>query len=410
MNTFGAADSRQFPLCDVRNVRDNRRRYRREMLPLLNRVNHFYCPTGRYPFRGWILLDRFSYNQLSLYSTDLRLNISNTAKPNNVKTLRNLSIVQARCATRGLASDPSALYLIELTDARGLLHNHWFQAPTTAAYNVRAPAYPQAFYPWTLNSGAPWTWSTMLGDLWASLSTYISSNLGTWPGLPITPTGTPEGFWFTGVPGWYALNDVLEYLGLTVACDLTQANPFTIVVSGATDAALTALQTKYITNLEDDLEWIDTGAARVPKQVITLFRRRNSIYGSEETVRYDSPFQWESGAYYSVTTAAPARFTGAAGTHFMWSDFTVRYDQDSNPLAADVATATSIATERTTQYYNRIRADGSMTQTYTGALPFTTGSQVDGVCWYMDSEGDGGWRTQLVHGYLWPDLWDTRPY
>jgi hypothetical protein len=293
-----------------------------------------------------------------------------------------------------------------------VLANDWFTFPLIAQYNVRAPAYPQTFHPASMNAGAPWTWSTMVGDVWGKMSAL----LGAYPGFPqgVAPAGVPEGFRLVGVPAWTALCDLLEHVGLTVACDLTRVAPYTVVQMGATDAAFTALQSQYATNLEDDLEWIDTGAGRVPKAVLVLFRRRNSVYGTEETVTYrsDGPYQWDQTPYYSVSVAAPATFAGSVGSHYIWSDFTVRYDLDNQPLAADVTTATTIAQERVTQYFGKIyrQTAGFMTRTYAGALPFATGSQVDGVAWKMDhSRERSGWVTELVRGRHpapWSELWD----
>jgi hypothetical protein len=387
-------------------------------LPELERANSFYCPTGRWSCRGWVLLDRDSYNQINPYLTDFQLSLGDPTQPNNVGVLRNLSIVQAQCVTRGLPSDLDALYLVELTDDEGVLFNQWFQMPLTTAYNIRAPAYPQGLYPWSTNGGTGvggsggWTWSSMLQDIWTRISTV--QLLGNWPGLPFTPTGTPEGFWFSGVPAWPAFVDVLEYLGMTLVVDPTVPNnPYGIVQTGAADPKFATLQAKYAGNLEDDLEWIDAGSGRVPGSVTVAFRRRNSIYGTEETVRLDNVLQWESAAYYTVTVAAPAQFSSATGTHLMWSDFTVRYDQDGVPLSADVAAADTIAAERVAQYYSKIYrgTSGFLTQTYAGALPFKTGSLVDGVKWWMDPD-DGGWRTQIIRGAFsndapWPDLWDS---
>ncbi len=408
MNTFGTA-TKQIALYDPRSVRENRTRFRRDYIPLLERANSIYVPTGREPTRGLILVSRRDYNYIlsaNPYSNALQLNVGDPTQTNNVGTLKNLSIVQAQCVTRGLASDVNALYLVELTDGRGVLHNKWFQFPITTQYNIRAPAYPQLYNVNSLNSGSVWTWTTMLQNIWTQMATF----LGAWPGLPYAPLGTPEGFWFNGVPAWTALCGVLEHLGMTVACNLTSSSPFIIVDDGADDTAFTALQTKYRTHLEDDLEWIDTGSGRVPGTVKVLFRRRNSIYGSEETVTRTSDdvtgWQWDMDSTYSVSVAAPATFTGATGTHHMWSDFTVRYDMDNVPIAADVATANAIAAERTTQYFDRIysRTSGWMTQTYAGALPFVTGSQVDGVCYYQDfiDQDRQGWKTKIVRGEFIP--------
>lgn len=356
---------------------------------------------------------------LDSYSTALVLHINDTNNSDNVDPLRHLSIVQAQCVTRGIATDSNALYLIELTDARGVLHNRWFSHPLNSAYNIRAPAYPSTdrggtFYPATMNTGVSptttWTWSTMLQNIWEQMTL-----LGTWPGLPFTPDSAPEGYWFSGVPAWYALCDVLNHIGMGVVCDLTSDNPYTIVKLSAADSALTTLQTRFLPNLEDDLEWVDTGSGRTPSSVKVYFRRRNEVYGSEETVtrRNDHEAeQWSTEAVYSVTISAPSEFSTSAGVHHIWSDFTVRYDQTGTILAADATRASTIAQALVTNYFASIFQ--YMTQTYTGALPFKTGSLVDGVCWHMGSNapysaGDrSGWRTQIVRGPNppWPEVYE----
>lgn len=370
-------------------------------------------PTGRRASRGWVLMARADYNKINTYSTALQLSIGDPRLSSNVGILKNLSIVQAQCVTRGIASDVAALYLVEITDGRGILENEWFKFPLTAQYNIRAPAYPQTFHPASMNSTVPadsgsgpppplttWTWETMLHDMWNKMSAF----LGAWPGLPYAPAGMPEGFWFSGVPAWPAMCDVLSYLGMVVAVNLTSTTPFTIVDNGAADPVFAALQAKYAGHLEDDQEWINTGAGRVPAAVNVYFRRRNSIYGSEETVTYrsDGPYQWDMSSTYTVSVAAPALFASASGTGYLWSDFTVRYDQNNTPLAADVAVAAAIAAERVSQYFDEIYSGtlGHMSQTYTGALPFVTGSQVDGVCWYQDyaDQARQGWKTRIIRG------------
>ena len=415
MNTFGQSyvegsqEEKLFPLYDPRAVRADRMRFRRGEVSMLDRANSLHVPTGRYPARGCVLVKRADYDMLSKYSTTLQLEFGDPRKSDNVAALKNLSIVQAQCVTRGLSSDPDALYLVELTDGRGILCNEWFNFPITTQYNIRVPAYPQQFYDSSLNGGTTWTWSTMLQDMWDRMGTF----LGAWPGLPsgVTISGTPEGFWFTGVSAWSALCDVLDHLGMTIACDLTSSAPFTIVRPGDADATFSALETKYggaganspNYRLEDDLEWIDTGAGRVPKTVKVLFRRRNSVYGTEETVTYRNDVmaqQWDMRAVYTVSITAPSTFASAVGTHYLWSDFTVRYDDSSDDVDADVATAQQIAQERVTQYFAVIYRQtlGRMSRTYAGALPFTIGSQVDGVRWSMDHQRYGGWRTEIMRG------------
>ena len=395
-NTFAG-----YPLIDARCIRDHRRRFRRDLFPELDRANSYYSMSGRWPDVGWLLLDRKSYNAVNPYATDLVLEIEDFVNP--PLTITGLTVVQARCVTRGLASDPNSIYLIQVTNGEGVLYNPWFQFPTSSQYNCRAPAYDGSYYSGSLQGGTiPWTWDGMVGDLWGQ----AGAILGTYPHLPTAPTGTPEGFDFVGVPLWEAVNRITDYLGMSISG--TNAAP-TITVSGAADTAYQSMVTKYVPFLEDSMEYLDAGSGRVPSQVVVYFRRRNQVYGTEETVR-DDTFQWQNAPVYAVTVPAPAQFAGALGTGYLWTDFTVRYDMNGNQLASDVATATTIAAERVVQYFATIYrgTQGFLRHAYVGALPFVTGSMVDGVRWHQtgaqnETDEYSGWRTEVIRGFIWPE-------
>ena len=181
------------PLYDPREVRESRRRFERDLIPSLDYVSSICVPAGRWPSKGWFLLSRSDYDKLNTYATNLQLEIGDPKQSNNVATFNNLSIIQAQCVTRGLSADLNALYLIELTDGRGIVHNDWFKTSSTASYNIRAPSYPQTFHPGSMNGGTTWTWVTILQDMWNSINTASGSVLGTWPGFPsgVTISGTP---------------------------------------------------------------------------------------------------------------------------------------------------------------------------------------------------------------------------
>lgn len=413
-NTFGPSSSQQYPLVDPRCVREERERFRRDSFPELDRANSYYSMTGEWPDVGWLLIDRASYNKLSPYTNTNILVMCDFVNPPVIVT--GLSIVQARCVTRGFASDPNAIYLLQVTNNQGVLYNPWFQYPINAQYNVVAPAYPGStlnpatgpqYYSGSLtgtNNTDAWTWNGMVQDIWNK----ASALLGAYPGLPIIPNGAPENFIFVGVAQWTALSTVMDYLGLVVAGEFPN---FTIVVLGAADAAFSALLAKYDHAMEDSMEYLDIGSGRVPSQVVVYFHRRNQVYGVEETVRYDAP-QWQNVPAYSVTVPGPSRFSSAVGTAFQWSDFTVRYDQDGNPLAVDVTKAQAIANERAIEFYATIYRGtvGFMRNVYAGLLPFATGSMVDGVRWFNTGKYNAsedkwcGWRTEVVRGYAWEEV------
>lgn len=404
-NTFGSTGG-GFPLFDPRLIRSDRKRFFRLGIPELEYANSLYVSNGLFPARGWLLMRRQDVDSLNTYSASLVLNIEDFRQSSpSALTFQNLALVQSRCVSRGLAADPDAIYLVEVTDKKGVLFNQWFRFPTNTQYNIRAPAYPGGYYTLsTPGGGSPWTWSSLVGDLWGQMSL-----LGAYPGLPIVPAGTPEGYSIPGNSAWEALCAILDLLGCAVATDLTQTAPYTIVYGGAADTAYAALDAKYLPIKEDDLEYVDMGSGRVPGNVVVYFHIRYRYFGTQETVRRDS-YQWQTNPLYSVKVAAPAEFQNAVGLHFLWDDFTVQLDEDGVPLGADVATAAAIAQERVNQYYARIYRQtlGYMRRTYAGALPFATGSQVDGVCWRMQyTERDAGWETDITRGPMpaWPKVW-----
>lgn len=406
------------PLLDPRPERANRRRFRREEVRRLRHANSLYVSGGAIPSRGWVLLRRADYDDLNPLATDLQLTLADTAGNTPPLTLYNLAVVRADCVSRGLAGDPDAAYLVELCDPQGLLANRWFRFPTESSYNLRAPAYPTpdprdpgGFYSTSLNAGSPWTWSALVGDLWGQMA----FALGAYPGLPagFAPAETAEGWSFPGAGAWEALNHVLDHLGLTVATDLTNPTaPFSIAQYGAPDAAFAALQAKYARLLEDDLESPGFGAGRVPGSVQVFFHRRNRYYGTEENVRRDS-LQWTMTPSYNVLVTATAagfpQFAGAPGRGYVWSELTVRFDEDGNPLAADAATASAAAAAEAAAFYGKVYrgSAGYLRQTYAGLVPFATGSLCDGVHWHQDyAAGRLGWRTEVVRGVdpPWPGM------
>jgi hypothetical protein len=470
---LGVQSGGAFPLVDPRLIREERGRFLRDDIPALRFANSVYVPTGKEATRAFVLVSRQSLDLLSrtsgsrpssagLFAQNFQIQLDECVEGGTQLTLGGLSVVHATCCTRGIATDPNAVYLVELTDARGILRNQWFSYPCVNQYNLLAPAYPGQYYEETLDitlvpnpaqpniptvQRVPWTWSRMVGDLWGSmtnpplspaptaLNTIQSAVplLGNFPGMPVnpggttlfTPAGTPQGWGLVGVPALDALQRVLEHLGLTIACDLTAGQKYTVVNNGADDPAFDELTDDFADRLEDDYEFVQPGSARVPGTVRVLFHRRNREYGTEETIRPDG-FQWVTGAFYAVDVTPAQAFQGSqtprafqvqqgsawvgvpVGTALLWDDFTVRADADGQPVAADVTLATTLAAERARQLYNYIYSgtSGSMHRRYAGLVPFTTGSLVDGVCWKQDHQHRLGWTTTVVRREppVWPEL------
>jgi hypothetical protein len=431
-NTFGGV-----PLIDPDMIADERQRARMDGrdFPGLMDANSLMVPSGVIPAHGWLLITRANFSKLTVTSaqqlviTHYRWQAATqTMVQDSTATFNGLYIISARSPWRGAPSDPSAPYLVEIGDARWLLKNRLFEFgggqsagfPGQSSYNVRAPAYDGNYNASTVASGIPWTWAQMAQEVWQQMSL-----LGTWPGLPAsyTPTGTPEGWIFTGCSAWDALTAILDHLGLVVTCDLTKSsNYYSIVHYGDIDTAFSALQSTAIASfyqLEDENP-IFGGAGWVPATFKCYFHRRQQYAGTEETVTPANsspgagPVQWGANLAYVVSVSTG--YSGPGITHF-WDDFTVRYNENSSPLSADTTSASTIASARMTDWLARITrgGNGEMRQVYSGIRPFVTGSLVDAVTWRMvspqqqprkatkpwemppfEEEDSTGWVTEIV--------------
>ena len=396
-NSFGSPVS--YPLLDPRVIRNARTRFALDNIPELSRANSLYSAAGLWPNRGWILLRRSDYLNLNLYATNHNLFLYDGTTQ---LAFNNLVVVQARCVSRSFPQDPNSVYLVEITDQEGLLWNNWYQWPINSNYNVQAPAYPGQYYTASLNAGIPWTWSTMIQDMWQQPGT---ARLGAFPGLPFTPIGTPVNWIFQGVSLWESLNTVLTQIGCTIQSNQASTPSFTITQDGASDPTFTNLQASKHGLLLGDLDYIDSGAGRLPGIFQLFMHRVNQQYGTEETVRIDAQ-QWAMNDLYTNDVVPPAKyaqFAASPGRHGQWDDFPVRFDVNGAPLAADVTTAAAVVIDRASQYYGRsLRGSaGYLRQLYSGLQPFSTGSLVDGVCWRQDfREGITrmGWTTEIVAG------------
>src|SRR3974390_2243486 len=142
-------------LKDPRKIRQRRPRFKRDRIPELDYANSIYVAAAEHAPRGWILLDRAGWNAINnsaagIYGTNFALNIdeciASQFSSSQQIILQNLAIVQARCVTFGIASAANVIFLLEITDARGILKNRWFDFPINKNYNSLAPAYPTLSY------------------------------------------------------------------------------------------------------------------------------------------------------------------------------------------------------------------------------------------------------------------------
>lgn len=251
---------------------------RRHSLPAAwaGTANRFRLTLGREPGMGCVLMARADLDRLdqaALHDLTFSLqrgDVQGAWTQPLVCTVRNLLILRTEAVTPGLFQDPNECRLVYLADRRHLFR----RVPIDAAYNVRrvpsdGSTLAEKYWSTTLNSGALYTWTQIGSALWSAVGT---SRLGSYPGLPFSPSGDADNFTFWQTSAWDALNDFLDRLGCAIRWNpFTDA--FTIVRLGVTDSAWDAALTRWedYRIWEGDHDEDGHRRARVPQYVRVLF-------------------------------------------------------------------------------------------------------------------------------------------
>lgn len=357
-------------------------------LDFWGRANSYVCPRGKDPGTAWLLMLRATVNALNY--TDFKPLLFRS--PQGEVTLGKLRFVRATCMSAGpTTTDTNAAYLLELADKR-----RWLSMSTAVKqYNVRCPAPPATsgvslYHSESLNSGALWTWQTMLNDLWLLLP---SSLRGTAPTLPYTPNGTPEGFRFLGVSAWESIHQVLDKIGCT-----TVYNPATdalsIVRTGVAQSGLSSAVSALTNRKLDDLSPVAHASAFVPATVRVLFHKVYKHYGSEPLTHRTG--NWSQDPIYQEDIATGIAGAVAGTILPLWDDLPAIVAPSGTVVnSGDLATR---ATEVAANYINGVTKRANHGHIlYSGAVTtIGTGSEVERVIWR--DYGDGmGMITEVIN-------------
>lgn len=185
------------------------------------KANTWRVVAGEKPSSGKLLMMQSSLDELDT-TKSFTLEIEDDYGNNH--QFKNVFIVGAVCVVPGTADAGANVFLVDVADARCRLA----MLPIDRGYNVRTPD-GSSLTTVTTDAGTPWTWTTMLEDVWGL------AGLGTWPGtLPVTPHGQPENI---GCYGDYALRCLVALLN-RIGCELQPIGDgfFRIVQQGTTAA------------------------------------------------------------------------------------------------------------------------------------------------------------------------------
>src|SRR3990167_1240959 len=351
--------------------------------PEWDRVNSLFNPLGA-PAYGWFMVRRKILDKIGVNATctlKIEDDEGRSLTANNLVIAKEPDVILP-----GKDGDENSIYMVQLGDQRHLLADPFLGVTINKQYNVRAPAWGGVYYDDTRNSGSDWTWSTMIQDIWQTCAV-----LGTFPSLPFTPHGTPEGWKFPGLGAWDALCQVLWRIGCAVKWNPEAiSDQYTIVRVGSDDAASDKVLSEAIKakRLIYDRYYMTSSKGRVPKKTRILFHRQEEHYGTEQTTPKSSD-QWSTSSVHEETvTGANTTDSDANTIHTIWDDLPALYDVSGN--ITNQVDLTARAQERSDDFYRMLQyGGGRMLKTFSGILAIQPGSKIKGVSWGQDMTGIG---------------------
>lgn len=374
------------------------------------KANSFTLGTGTTPGRGYVLIRKQDADKLDLNKF---VTVRAIADADTVSLAKLLPV---KCvAVYANSNEPTAnvAYLLTLEDRRRLLR----MTTIDGIFNVRTPEPTSTsgaglYYAGSLNSGALWTWQTLLDHIWdENIAANFSApyNVNASPTLPYTPEGTPENFRFHGVGALDAYDAVLDRVNCFLNYDIF-SDQFTIV-------ARAQVQNADFDDLEQNGKALATQcpasciAAFMPEKVRVCFRTiekwtgsgrdTNSGIGGGEFAPGDGPY-WTAPSVYIDKPTSHA--DAIAGTKIiLWDDLpAIMPDGFGASQASDASNFTELgtrATARAADYASGLdpSLDGNqyLRKLFTGYhSSVKTGSEITEIIWRDFGDDDIGPATE----------------
>ena len=353
----------------------NLAKLRKPVPPGFDRTTSFTNPLGPEPGRGWILMLRRDLDLIDL-NADKELIFEFEAESGVIEQRKLYSIVVTQepiCITPShVEDDPLAAYLVEVADRRHLVNSRNLEVATWNNYDSTS------------------TWATVITDLWNLVKTHLGQTSA--PSLPASPVGTPINVNFAGESAWKALNRVLAFQGMAIACNpLLPDGQFSIVLVGddddAQDAAIEAYEAAG-RKIHDGV-FPDVVRGRVPAGVRVYFPQhpdrhaRDPVY-SDVANPNNTAAQVQANLYVPLwdNTFAIHDATGAV----------------SNQAALDTQAAA-----RAVDYFRMLEDGGRRTwKRFSGLCEIIPGAKLKSVTW-AEQPGVGVYTDLFNNPYILPE-------
>lgn len=386
-------------ICDSKTAIDSCKFADLSTSEFLLKANSYHCPLGFDWGIGHILLLRSSLDKLDIntqYNLEFGLiDINNQIISSEI--FLDLLILKAICITPGFENDPDALYYCELVDKRYLAKD----VDINFQCNVIAPdddnkgallEFP--YYPGTtITPTTAYSWNLAVKHIWDK-----NGKLGVYPGLPIAPSGVPEGYQFIGMSSYEALRILLGHLSCTLLY-----NPFTGIVTiiqiGSEDNNEQLMESNR-EFLEFDKAPIQSSRGTIPESVMVYFANRKAFYSQENSTSTSD--QWIVNSWYRSPQTIALGLTEPETSISIWDDLTAIIDNDGNIINKGECDAK--ASVIANAYYEAINSDNNrLYRVYNTLLDIVPGGKTKLVIWHcLGDQTDDGVKTTVIrtHGNL----------
>jgi len=229
------------------------------------RANSYTCQRGFAPGVAYLLMAKRDVDAIDKNAAHT---ITFSAGAEYVRLVK-MYFVKATCMS-GLISETSP-YLVELRDCRVLCEMTSYNKRINVRQSlapIGSETTPDLYYSESLNSGALWTWNTLVANIWTTMPSGVTA---TAPTFPVTPEGSPENLRFDGYSAWEALKVVLRVNQMTLAYD-PSSGEFSIVKPDDQNGEELGLLVDVHGRRVYDFEPIEGDAAKEVEKVDVVFR------------------------------------------------------------------------------------------------------------------------------------------
>jgi hypothetical protein len=340
------------------------------------RCNSFFLPRGKDPGRGFLLLTKRDYTEI----TSSGENATHTLiwkEGNNTVTISNLFIVGYYSILGGQVQHDNDVYMIEVADARCLAH----MLPINFNWQLRSPDYTNVFDD---------TETGDFSDFTAFCNTNLPSGLFTsFTDGGVYPAGNPDGYCFHGVSSWDALFQILDdtdNIGL-----VTRQGGLKIISASNADTANINLQAVNFGEIIHNSHAKRTDVLLFPEKVRVYFPSRDFAFQTNaDDYQVTGTEYWRMQPLTVIdtntVTVIPDASFKAGTVHHLFDSLPALYDRVG--ASTNAAACATRAADRVANYLNSLRiSDGVTHQIYSGVIDFIPGPRIASVAW-MDL-GDG---------------------